>query len=195
LLAGLPSHLALYPSEVAPLLHSRCATCHGGKIPAGGLVVDDYTALLKGGDTGPAITPGKPEQSLLVHRIGLPPENDDHLPPSNAPQLSANEIALIGAWVEHGGSASAETALADLSRPAVAAIAAHPPARAASDVGQASPRPRSGGCGACAVSEPKDAAETSGLGLTLMVGLSLWRRRTRIVAARARRAPVPLRSR
>jgi mono/diheme cytochrome c family protein len=179
LLAGLPSHLALYPSEVAPLLHARCAKCHGGKTPAGGLVVDDYSALLKGGDTGPAITPGKPEQSLLVHRIGLPPEDDDHMPPSDEQQLSSNEIALIGAWVEHGASASAETALAELSRPAVEAVAAHPPARAASDVGQASPPPRSGGCGACTFSKPKGAAENAALGLALLLGLSIWRRRTR----------------
>ncbi len=151
LLANLPSRLALFPTEVQPLLRARCASCHGGKTPAGGLAIADYAALLRGGDTGPAVTPGKPDQSLLVYRIRLPPDDDDHMPPTKAPQLTANEIALISAWVEHGGSSSGETALETLPGPAVAAIAAHPPARSASDVSRASPPPRGAGCGACGV--------------------------------------------
>jgi mono/diheme cytochrome c family protein/uncharacterized membrane protein len=151
LLANLPSRLALFPTEVQPLLRARCASCHGGKTPAGGLAIADYAALLRGGDTGPAVTPGKPDQSLLVYRIRLPPDADDHMPPTKAPQLTANEIALISAWVEHGGSSTDETALETLPGPAVAAIAAHPPARSASDVGRASPPPRGPGCGACGV--------------------------------------------
>jgi len=179
LLANLPSRLALFPTEVQPLLRARCASCHGGKTPAGGLEVADYAALLRGGDTGPAVTPGKPDQSLLVHRIRLPRDDDDHMPPTKAPQLTANEIALINAWIEHGGSSTDETALEILPGPAVEAIAAHPPARAPSDVGRASPPPRGGGCGACSVSD-RDRAPDRFLVLgALLVAVLCARRRGR----------------
>ena len=182
LLANLPSRLALFPTEVQPLLRARCASCHGGKTPAGGLEVADYAALLRGGDTGPAVTPGKPDQSLLVHRIRLPRDDDDHMPPTKAPQLTANEIALLSAWIEHGGSATDETALETLPGPAVEAIAAHPPARAPSDVGRASPPPRAGGCGACSVSDRDRApARFLVLGALLVAVLGTRRRRRRSV--------------
>ncbi len=197
LLAKLPSEVALYPTEIAPLLQSYCSGCHGGKSPAGGLAVGAYSALLKGGDTGPALSPGKPETSLLVHRISLPASDDDHMPPSDERQLSANDIALVTAWVAAGAGASNAVALNGLPGPAVEAIAAHPPSsspaavapanappRTASDVARATPPPRSAGCGACtfgaAASSPADCVLPT---LALVFALSARRRR----AALARR--------
>ena len=179
LLANLPSRLALYPTEIAPLLRARCATCHGGKTPAGGLDITDYAALLHGGDTGPAITPGRPDHSLLVYRIRLPAGDDDHMPPSKAPQLTPNEVALINAWVEHDGTTSGEIALETLPGPAVEAIAAHPPARSASDVARASPAPRQAGCGACTVVDHASAPAGSTLAAVLLVAGFGFRRRCR----------------
>jgi uncharacterized membrane protein len=176
LLATLPSRLALYPTEIAPLLHERCAKCHAGKNPAGGLTVDDYSALRSGGDTGPAITPGKPEASLLVHRINLPPDDEEHMPPTKERQLSPDEIALVTAWVTEDGSATNETALAALPGAAVAAIATQPPARAESDVSRARPEPRGGGCGACAVSERVTPSGAVLGAAAVALGLSLRRR-------------------
>jgi mono/diheme cytochrome c family protein len=185
LLATLPSYLALYPAEVAPLLHTHCAKCHGGKNPSGGLAVDDYSALLKGGDTGPAITPGKPNESVLVGRISLPPEDEDHMPPTGERQLSPSEIALVSAWVADDGSASKLSALSALPAPAVAAIAANPPPRAPSDVAAATPHPRAGGCGACMLSD----ADSAPMGSVLAAGASIFVLSTRR-RARARRKPL-----
>ncbi|HTQ08166.1 MAG TPA: c-type cytochrome domain-containing protein [Polyangiaceae bacterium] len=190
LLAKLPPDLALYRTEVAPLLHSYCSGCHSGQAAAGGLAIDDYGALLKGGDTGPAITPGKPETSLLVHRIGLPVTDDDHMPPSDERQLTPDDIVLVTAWVAQGAGASEELALNGLPGPAVAAIAAHPPAstpnpaapvnappRAASDVARATPAPRSAGCGACALGDRRGAPAGSALaGFALLAWFSARRR-------------------
>jgi hypothetical protein len=158
-------------------LRTHCAACHAGKTPAGGLDIADYSALLRGGDTGPAVTPGRPDQSLLVYRIHLPADDDDHMPPTKAPQLTPNEIALISTWVEHGGSATDETALETLPGPAVEAIAAHAPARSPSDVRRANPPPRSGGCGACAVVDREGVPAGSTLtGVLLVAGLAARRR-------------------
>ena len=49
---------------------SHCYTCHSADTkPAGGLRVDDRHGLLTGGNTGPAVVPGKPEESLLLQRV------------------------------------------------------------------------------------------------------------------------------
>lgn len=191
LLAKLPTAVALYPTEIAPLLRSYCAGCHGGKSPAGGLAVEDYATLLKGGDTGPAITPGKPETSLLVHRISLPASDDDHMPPSDERQLSAKDIALVTAWVASGAGAANAVALNGLPAPAVEAIAAHPPSseptavapanalpRAESDVTRATPPPKAAGCGACAFGAAESSPAPSVLAtLALIFGFSARRRR------------------
>ncbi len=192
LLAKLPPELALYPSEIAPLFRSYCAGCHGGKSPAGGLTVDDYGALLKGGDTGPAVMPGKPEASVLVRRISLPAADEDHMPPSDERQLTGGDIALVTAWVAQGAGSSGAVALSTLPATAVAAIAAHPPAstpnavapanappRAESDVARASPPARAAGCGACALG---DSSNTPAGSVFTALALFSWlsaRRRSR----------------
>ena len=55
-----------YLKEVKPLLAKNCFQCHGLKAQKGGLRVDTAKALLAGGDTGPAIVPGKSGESLLI---------------------------------------------------------------------------------------------------------------------------------
>ncbi|HCN77075.1 MAG TPA: hypothetical protein DIT13_07775, partial [Verrucomicrobiales bacterium] len=54
-------------------------------------------ALLKGGDTGPAIVSGKPDESELVKRMSLPGDHDDIMPPKGGP-LPAADIELVKAW-------------------------------------------------------------------------------------------------
>ena len=55
--------------KVQPLLASRCATCHGPDKAEGGLRLDSREAALKGGDSGPALVPGKPDESLLLMAV------------------------------------------------------------------------------------------------------------------------------
>ena len=55
--------------EVQPLLASRCVTCHGPDKAEGGLRLDSREAALKGGDSGPALVPGKPDESLLLMAV------------------------------------------------------------------------------------------------------------------------------
>src|SRR5690349_7989699 len=62
---------ALFRESIRPMLQDRCASCHsrvGGKTK-GGLSVDSLADLLAGGEGGPAIVRGHPEQSLLLRAI------------------------------------------------------------------------------------------------------------------------------
>ncbi|MBU6300188.1 MAG: hypothetical protein KGS60_01430 [Verrucomicrobia bacterium] len=95
---------AAYPHAIAPLLESKCVGCHGADKQKGKLRMDSYAALIKGGSEGPSLVPGKAADSLMVTRICLPADNDEHMPPEDKPQLSAAEIQLIRLWVEKGGT-------------------------------------------------------------------------------------------
>jgi hypothetical protein len=68
-----PEQLAFFETKIRPVLVTHCYECHaeGAKIVQGGLRVDHRAGLLKGGDSGPAITPGKPGQEPAVERAAV----------------------------------------------------------------------------------------------------------------------------
>jgi hypothetical protein len=54
---------------VRPLRVERCLQCHGDNTTKGDLKLTSREALLKGGDRGPAVAPGKPDESLIVQAV------------------------------------------------------------------------------------------------------------------------------
>src|SRR5262245_33840128 len=56
-----------FEKKIRPLLAEKCYSCHSSKskVPMGGLRLDTMSAILKGGDTGPAVKPGDKESLLL----------------------------------------------------------------------------------------------------------------------------------
>lgn len=66
-----PEQLTFFESKIRPVLVTHCYECHAAdsKIVQGGLRLDSRNGLLKGGDTGPAIVPGKTEPSLLLQAL------------------------------------------------------------------------------------------------------------------------------
>jgi hypothetical protein len=142
--------------------------------------VAPHASLLSGGDTGPAVAPRDPAHSVLVTRIRAPLDDDDHMPPEGEAQLSADDIALIVAWIDSGASESDALETAHLPAGAVRALAAQPrkdagPARTGEHA-LAESAPRSGGCAACMVAERR-AAPSAGPWLAGVVGASLLLRR------------------
>ena len=63
-----------FESRIRPILVERCIGCHGPKKQSSGLRLDSREAVLKGGDSGPAVVPGNLEESLLVAAIGYTDE-------------------------------------------------------------------------------------------------------------------------
>jgi len=92
---------AFFEKNIRPLLIQRCYECHSleAKKTKGGLSLDSKQGMLKGGDLGPAVEPGKPDDSLLIQAVRYQ-EDDLKMPPKG--KLSANEIALLSQWVAMG---------------------------------------------------------------------------------------------
>ncbi|MBK7644311.1 MAG: hypothetical protein IPJ19_14920 [Planctomycetes bacterium] len=97
-----PAQASLYQGRIAPILAERCGTCHGPEKQKGKLALHTPPAILAGGSDGPVIVAGKPKQSELVRRLHLPLADEDHMPPENRPQPSAEEIAALENWIAQG---------------------------------------------------------------------------------------------
>lgn len=93
------SGVEFFEKEIRPLLLKRCYECHAGDETNGGLSLESRTTVLEGGDSGPALVPGKPDESLLIEAVRY--KNQDLQMPPQAP-LSAAEIAALERWVEMG---------------------------------------------------------------------------------------------
>jgi mono/diheme cytochrome c family protein len=92
------AQLHLYETEVKPILTQHCVNCHGaGPKIRGGFRLDSREALLRGGDLGPAATPGDPSTSLLVKAINY---IELEMPPAG--KLPAREIEILTRWVKQG---------------------------------------------------------------------------------------------
>jgi mono/diheme cytochrome c family protein len=114
--ASAPAHEALV------LLKTECFGCHTPEKRKGGLVMTSREALLAGGDSGPALVPGKPAESYLFELLAA--DADPHMPPKG--QLTDPQIASVRAWIA-SGAAWDQAALEAASRPGPVELAALPP--------------------------------------------------------------------
>jgi cytochrome c553 len=64
-----PGERPLHQHDIIPIVLLRCNSCHGPQLQRGSLVMNSKAAMLKGGENGPAIIPGKPDASLAIQRI------------------------------------------------------------------------------------------------------------------------------
>lgn len=99
LLATPDSAAEQFELKIRPILANRCYGCHSSS-PLGGLAVNSRNGLLKGGKSGPAVIPGKPEESLLIQAITHAAEKMKM--PLGAPRMPDSEIALLTDWVKAG---------------------------------------------------------------------------------------------
>ena len=91
---------SLYPDVIQPILEARCYDCHSSTKQKGELRLDHVDFIRRGGKNGKVIGEGPADSSTLFRRLMLPLEDDKHMPPSEKPQLSSSEIALIKYWIE-----------------------------------------------------------------------------------------------
>jgi len=87
-----------FESKIRPVLATHCFECHGHK-DKGGLKLDSREAILQGGDSGPAIVPGKPEKSLLMTAVQHA-DPDLEMPPKK--KLPPEAIADLSQWIRAG---------------------------------------------------------------------------------------------
>src|SRR6266851_5155443 len=97
-----------FETQIQPIFRQSCASCHGATQPQAHLQLDSLEGVLKGGISGTAIVPGKSRASLLYQRIASA-DAKVRMPPSTAAALSAEQTALIAAWIDSvpsGGGAA-----------------------------------------------------------------------------------------
>jgi hypothetical protein len=97
-----------YSARIQPIFASQCLPCHGREKRKGGLQLDSYTALMRGGKHGAAIKAGDARGSDLYHRVTLSPSDDNFMPKGERPPLSADQIKLIELWIANGASSTAK---------------------------------------------------------------------------------------
>ena len=97
--APAPEAIEFFESRVRPILADRCFKCHGEKKQSNGLRLDSREAVLKGGDSGPAVVVGKPDESLLVQAVAQT-HAEIKMPPSG--KLPDSAIATLRQWVVQG---------------------------------------------------------------------------------------------
>ena len=95
-----PELREFFEKQVRPLLIRRCFECHGGAKAGGGLSLASAKGWRAGGESGPVIVPGQPEQSLLIDAINY---RLREMPPADkGGKLPPEEIAILTQWVAMG---------------------------------------------------------------------------------------------
>lgn len=90
--------------EVLPALQASCLPCHNRTTPKGDLVLETPADMLKGGETGPAVVPGKASESLLMRlsthseKPRMPPRDNK----ANASDLTPEQLGLLAQWIDEG---------------------------------------------------------------------------------------------
>ncbi|MFO1052037.1 MAG: c-type cytochrome domain-containing protein [Planctomycetota bacterium] len=101
-----------FATKILPLLEKRCIECHAtegrdangrSRRTKGGLRLDSRDAIVRGGDSGPVLVAGRPEESELYKRTTLPADDDDVMPQKGDP-LTAAETGLLREWIASGAS-------------------------------------------------------------------------------------------
>ncbi|RLS42097.1 MAG: DUF1553 domain-containing protein [Planctomycetota bacterium] len=91
-----------FEAKIRPVLAGTCFRCHGDSKTGGNLRIDSRQALLTGGDSGPAIVPGNPEESLLLKAITRKSDDVSAMPPEKDKALRADQLADFAQWIKEG---------------------------------------------------------------------------------------------
>ncbi len=96
-----PADRDFFEKKVRPLLVAECQKCHStqAKKQRGGLLLDSRSALLKGGDSGPAVIAGQPDKSLLIRAVHY---RDVRLQMPPTGKLASHQLAVLEEWVRRG---------------------------------------------------------------------------------------------
>src|SRR3954453_11761252 len=83
-----------FEKHVRPILAENCLSCHGPKKQMSGLRLDSREAVLTGGDNGPAVRPGDPDNSPLLQAVRY--QGERKMPPKK--RLAPAHVEVLAAW-------------------------------------------------------------------------------------------------
>ena len=88
-----PVQIKFFEEQIRPLMSKECYSCHSADKQKGELRLDARSLILQGGESGPAVEPGKPTESLLIEAINY---EGFEMPPKK--QLAPKQIELLTKW-------------------------------------------------------------------------------------------------
>ena len=95
-----------FAKDIAPILLANCGGCHIDAMQVrGGLRMDSFAALMRGGDSGEIVLPTRAAASLLVKKIKG--EEGDRMPAGGRPPLTEAQITLISKWIDENATLDA----------------------------------------------------------------------------------------
>ena len=108
--AGSP-HLRASPDapDALPILFRHCVACHGSARPEAGLDLRTRASISKGGKSGPAMVPGKPDESLILEKIRageMPPRSQ--LVEACVKPVEPTDVEAIARWIDAGAPEAAK---------------------------------------------------------------------------------------
>jgi hypothetical protein len=106
-----PHQIEFFETKVRPILAGTCQKCHGSQTHKGGLRLDSRESVLKGGESGAAVVPGKPDASPMIDAINY---RSLEMPPTG--KLNPREIAALVEWVKMGAPWPKESRSAAFSK-------------------------------------------------------------------------------
>src|SRR5262245_28659298 len=113
--AGCPLRAAdknpIFERDIQPLFQAKCSKCHGEKVRKGDLDLSTPAGILKGGESGKSIVPGKPDESLLFEKV-----HKGEMPPKKEGRLAEAEVATIRRWIAAGAKTAAAAEADDVTQ-------------------------------------------------------------------------------
>ena len=100
-------NVVLYTNVIQPILNQKCVSCHNDKKTKGGLKMNSYDAIMKGGKNGAILIVNNSTESKIHNRMTLPMEDRYHMPPKSRIQPNKEEIELIKIWIDNSASKNA----------------------------------------------------------------------------------------
>jgi WD40 repeat protein len=104
-----------FEKEVLPIFKNNCLACHNTTKAKGGLNLETPQLMLKGGDSGPVVVPGKSAESLVFKAAShgdpeliMPPKDNK----ANASDLAPEQLALLKLWIDQGAKGEVHAAAA-----------------------------------------------------------------------------------
>ncbi len=92
-----------FEKQIKPILVQSCYKCHAGAKHKGDLKLASVADIMKGGKDGLVLTSKDPEKSDIYHRITLPRDDDERMPPKGEP-LPKEQVELVKQWIVQGAT-------------------------------------------------------------------------------------------
>ena len=97
----------VYEDILAPILETRCISCHNQDKRKGELLMTSLENLMKGGESGAAVVRGNATSSELIRRVTLPQDDEHFMPPEGKTPLTKEQVQMLEWWIDQGAKSGA----------------------------------------------------------------------------------------